>query len=191
MSAPTLFPPPLRPVPTPPNPLDDAVTDRGRYVATFTPCRRHRYTLTILIGDGPPGVFVMLNPSTADADRLDPTLRRVRGFAEAFGWGSITILNAFTFRATDPRSMLAEPEPNAPGADEAIRQMCLMANGRTVVGWGVHGRHRGRDAEVLAILRGIGSPASALGTTKDGHPRHPLYLPKTARPVAFPPTATA
>lgn len=167
------------------DPWKGVKVDTGRYVATFSPCRRHRYTLTIPVGDGPPGAFVMLNPSTADAEQLDPTLRRVRGFAEALGWGSVTIANAFTFRATDPRAMKAEPEPNGPAADAAIRSVGLYANGRTVVGWGVHGSHRGRDVEVLAILHAIGSPVSCLGTTKAGHPRHPLYLPAAARPVPF------
>jgi hypothetical protein len=79
---------------------------------TFSPCRRYRYVLhhdwTDLL-DSPGGyvAWIGLNPSTADEQQLDPTLRRVRSFTASMGYRRFVMLNLFGLRATDPKVMLA------------------------------------------------------------------------------------
>lgn len=83
------------------------------------------------------------------------------------------MLNLFALRATDPRAMMADAHPVGAANDTALR---TMVGGRDLVvaAWGVHGRHRGRAAEVVRVLSS--RRLLCFGATKDGHPRHPLYL---------------
>jgi hypothetical protein len=162
--------------------------------ASFSPCRSYRYDLVrtwtpLIVPLGEPRkqlAVVMLNPSTADESRDDPTIRRVIGFAQAWGCGSLVVLNLFALRATDPDVMLAAVDPVGPQNDEFLRQYlgAFARNGLPVLAaWGVHGSHRGRDAAVLRIVPGV--DWRCLGTTKDGAPRHPLYVRATTQLQPF------
>lgn len=156
--------------------------------ALFNPHRTHRYCLTRQWNpDRAPAVFIMLNPSTADAFRLDPTLTRCRSFATAADAGGMVILNAFALRATDPRELARHPHPVGPDNDQVIRAVLATAPGPVVLGWGSHTflRRTGRDRHVVDLIRAAGLTATALGVTKDGYPRHPLYLPASARPAPY------
>jgi len=158
------------------------VTDRttgpeGAALATFDPSRTYRYRLTRTWDpDGPRVNFVMLNPSTADAFELDPTVRRCVGFARSWGFGSLEVTNIFAFRATDPTVLVAQSEPVGAGNDRAIRHAARTAD-RVVVAWGIRGTHQGRGNQVAALLAGLGVRPVALRVTKGGHPTHPLYVP--------------
>ena len=81
----------------------------------FSPCRRYRYTLwrdwNPLLPDNVYAMFIGLNPSTADETNDDPTIRRCINFAKSWGCDSFCMTNIFAFRATDPKVMIAEPEP--------------------------------------------------------------------------------
>lgn len=144
--------------------------------AVFSPCRRYRYLLWRVWRPGDKLVaFIGLNPSTADETANDPTVRRCIGFAERWGYGGLVMLNLFAFRATDPKVMKAEPEPVGPENDQAIWN-AAMAVDQVIAAWGTHGEHQGRDKRVRGQLQNL----YCLGTTKDGHPRHPLYLPNDA-----------
>jgi hypothetical protein len=124
-----------------------------------------------------PGVlFIGLNPSTADETVNDPTIRRCMTFAKKFGGGRLIMANLFALRATDPYQMLEHPEPIGPDNDHWLRRLAREA-GITIAAWGVHGQFRGRAEAVRALLP---SQLFALGLTKEGHPRHPLYLPGNA-----------
>lgn len=149
--------------------------------ATFSPGRAYRYALTRQWDTAvPPAVFVMLNPSTADAARPDPTVTRCAGFALRENCGGLVIVNLFALRATDPRELRGHPDPVGPGNDWFIREHCTA--GRLVIAaWGAHGRLLGRDQAVLALLREARAAALCLGVTAGGMPRHPLYLPRTAQ----------
>lgn len=151
--------------------------------ATFSPCRRFRYTLwrTWAAVDGHAdcyAMFVGLNPSTADEANDDPTIRRCVGFARAWGFQGLCMTNLFAYRATDPADMLAQADPVGEGNDRTLRAMAERA-GIVVAAWGVHGAHGGRAAAVRKLLPKL----HYLKLTKDGHPAHPLYLPKTLRPL--------
>lgn len=118
-------------------------------------------------------VFIGLNPSTADENKDDPTIRRCIGFAKRFGFDGVVMLNLFAFRATLPEVMKAAPNPVGPHNDAVIKSYL----GNTfIAAWGVHGSFLGRDREVSAMIPEL----FCLGTTKEGHPRHPLYLKNDA-----------
>lgn len=152
--------------------------------ATCSPCRRYRYTLwrrwAALEREACAyAMFVGLNPSTADETNDDPTVRRCIGFAQAWGFAGLCMTNLFAYRATDPANMLAQADPVGEENDAYLRAMAEKAS-IVVAAWGVHGAHRGRGAAVGKLLPQL----HYLKLTKHGHPAHPLYLPKTLRPLA-------
>jgi hypothetical protein len=117
-------------------------------------------------------VFLMLNPSTADANHDDPTIRRCIGFAKDRGFGGIDVVNLFAWRATRPSELLAVDDPVGPMNDMHIR---AASEGRTIVAaWGAGGSHRDRVAHVWQLIPF--EHVVCLGITKHGHPRHPLYV---------------
>ena len=146
---------------------------------------RYRYWLhRRLSADGDGGlVFVMLNPSTADAAEDDPTIRRCIGFGRRWGYRELTVVNLFAMRATNPAVLRAHGGV-AVGArnDDALRWARSAPNTRTVVaGWGNHGMHLDRDLAAMAMLR----PMMALRTTRLGCPAHPLYLPSASELLPY------
>lgn len=147
--------------------------------ADISDCGLYRYWLTRGWGEGQMGAWVMLNPSTADATQDDPTIRRCINFSKAWGWGSLVILNLFALRATDPAELRKADDPVGPLCDLGVKSFIgLMECGRPVVAaWGVNGTLLDRDKAVLAMLAARGVQVQCLGVTKDGHPKHPLYLP--------------
>lgn len=124
----------------------------------------------------------MLNPSTADAERDDPTIRRCASFARAWGLGGMTVVNLFALRATDPARLRRARDPIGRDNDRHIAEAAAGAD-RVVVAWGVHGTLRDRDRAVLALL--AGARPRCLGLTRGGHPRHPLYLSARTRSRPF------
>lgn len=148
----------------------------------------YRYTLTrTWNASAEPLVFILLNPSTADASQDDPTIRRCVGFAKRWGFGGIVVVNLYAFRAAKPRDMLAAIDPIGPDNDRILTE---IVNGRTVVAaWGTNAR-RERVAEMLTLIQGT-ARLLALEITKFGHPRHPLYVHREAQPVPWPAPLTA
>lgn len=141
-------------------------------------------------------VFVMLNPSTADGEQDDPTIRRCVGFAKRLGFDRLDVINLFAWRATSPADLLkVGPDSDPCGiANQDAFHRTLDAAGMVICAWGANGTHLGQNetalgwiADHLDILadEGRNVPLLALGLTKDGHPRHPLYLPADAQPMAF------
>lgn len=149
--------------------------------AVLSPCWKYRYSLIRRWGTGPHVVFIGLNPSTADARLDDPTIRRCMVFAEDWGFSAIRMLNLFAYRATKPEDMLAATDPVGPFTDRLLMAHTEGA-GAIVAAWGIHGVHQGRDEQVKEMFKGR---LSYLRLTKEGHPGHPLYLPKTLTPVPW------
>jgi len=133
---------------------------------------------------GRKALFVMLNPSTATEVQNDPTVERCERRARALGFGAFTVTNIFAWRDTDPRKMRAAVDPVGPENDAAILQATREAD-QIVAAWGTHGAHLGRGAAVEALLRGTGLPVHHLGLTKDGHPKHPLYIGYAQQPTLW------
>lgn len=145
--------------------------------ATFSPCRTYRYALTRRWVANTEGIaFLMLNPSTADAFVLDPTIRRCMGFARGWGFGGLLVLNLFGLRSTDPAALRTHVDPVGPDNDAVIVDWLGRLSGPVVAAWGVHGVYRQRGEQVAGLLRDHGRRLMCLGATKDGHPRHPLYV---------------
>ena len=134
--------------------------------AVFSRCRRWRYLLWRRWDARlPVANFLMLNPSTADEFKLDPSCTRARLYAERWGYGALIVTNIFGWRATDPADM------------KAARESAIV-----VCAWGNHGAHLERSATVLALLRAGGVALHALRINGAGEPAHPLYLPATLIP---------
>jgi len=159
--------------------------------AVISADRRYRYYLRRTFDDTLPicGV-VMLNPSTADETKLDPTLRRVLGYCRRWGFGGFRIANLFALRATDPRELLTADDPVGPDNDAWLRSLITEVD-RVVVGWGTGrypriGNRWERVAEILAPAKPV-----CLATAKDGQPCHPLYQRADLTPVAWYPGVAA
>ena len=120
--------------------------------ATFSPCRRWRYLLWRRWDAAKPAAnFLMLNPSTADEHKLDPTCSRARDYAERWGFGTLIVTNVFGWRATDPDDMKAAKDPVGPGNDAAIVK-AARESAIVVCAWGNHGGFNDRSKEVLKKL---------------------------------------
>jgi hypothetical protein len=149
--------------------------------AIFSPDRVWRYQLRrVWDPQLPPVAFVGLNPSTADETHDDPTVRRCIGFARRWGYGSLIMANAFAFRATDPREMMDAADPVGPDNDLHLRAIAAEAP-LVVAAWGAHGVFHGRSAQLTVLLGEV----SALGLTKGGEPRHPLYVRGDVQRIAY------
>lgn len=150
--------------------------------ATFSPCRRYRYTLTRQwSANDSRCVFVMLNPSTADENTNDRTVAKCIRYAIGWGYGSLLVLNIFAWRSTDPSVLKDLDDPIGPDNDAAI-MAGIRGAGVVLCAWGKHGALRGRGVEVLAALRSAGVTPRALSLNNDGSPAHPLYLPSAFTP---------
>lgn len=149
--------------------------------AILSCCGKYRYTLWRTWNPQRPYLLVVgLNPSTADATLDDPTIRRCVGFAKAWGYGGLCMVNLFAWRATDPKIMMLQADPVGPENDIWLTQHAVGA-GMILAAWGVRGAHNGRDKQVLAALREHG-PVYCLGVTQCGQPRHPLFIKADTRP---------
>jgi hypothetical protein len=148
--------------------------------ASFSRDRRYRYSLTRHWAEGPTVAWVMLNPSTADARQDDPTIRRCIAFSRAWGFGALEVVNLFGLRSPHPRDLVASDEPVGPGSDRALRAALREAE-VVVAAWGnLSGALRGRDELVQTWLP---ADTACLGVTRQGAPRHPLYVAGATLPV--------
>lgn len=129
-------------------------------------------------------MFIGLNPSTADETLDDPTIRRCVGFAQDWGYGALCMTNLFAWRATQPNDMKRESNPVGQDNDSWLLKLSSKA-GIVIAAWGTHGCHMHRDLTVKQLLGNVGVKLHHLGLSKDGFPKHPLYLPKTSKPTLF------
>lgn len=157
--------------------MRDVLFDDASRGAVISSCGTFRYSLWRRWGDGPRALFVMLNPSTADAMQDDPTIRRCVGFAKRWRHASIEVVNLFAFRTTDPRNLDAAwrggVDVIGPDNREHMTAACKRAN-TIVAAWGAFDA-RGALFVARATLRHF-APVWCLGRTKSGQPRHPLYV---------------
>ena len=172
-----------------------------RSYADISPCGRYRYLLErewrgthdpkhwrwfgakdgtgAELGEPQSVMFIMLNPSTADGNVDDPTIRRCVGFAKAWRYEAISVVNLFAYRATKPKDLFAAGDAiHGPRNQEVIERAACRA-GLIIAAWGSHGAWGEQDEIVCGWLHN--RPIYALGLTKDGHPRHPLYLRRDAK----------
>ena len=143
------------------------------YPCAWSPCKQYRYALWRVWTAAPKRVCMVigLNPSTANETENDPTVRRCISFAQRERCDALVMTNIFAFRATDPEVMKSTAEPTGSENNDWLIRCSSLAT-VVIAAWGVHGEYRGRAGEVAELIPGL----LCLGTTNDGHPRHPLYV---------------
>jgi hypothetical protein len=121
----------------------------------------------------------MLNPSTADEQKNDPTVERCQRRATSLGFGGMVVVNLFALRSTDPAMLYTNPSPvshpSEPDRNDRSIKRAIFFCKNAVAAWGSHGRFTERAKQVMHHIRFCDN-LTCLGTTKDGHPRHPLYV---------------
>jgi len=151
--------------------------------ATFSDCQRYRYQLERTWGERlsrkSTVVFVGLNPSTADASKDDPTIRKCTDFAQRWQFKKLIMVNLFAWRTTDPNGLLASDDPvgelNDQYLDKAIKQSSMV-----LACWGEYGTILDRSSQ---FRRRYSRRLHCLKKNASGEPTHPLYLPATLTPV--------
>jgi hypothetical protein len=149
--------------------------------AVLSDCGTYRYELSRRwdVTRGRVG-FIMLNPSTADGQQDDPTIRRCIGFAKAWGYGWLVVRNLYALRATDPKELWKHPAPVGPDNDGYL--LDSVNDPVTVCAWGANGR---RGDAVINALSDAGVALHYLELTRAGKPKHPLYLRADLTPAPF------
>lgn len=162
--------------------------------AIISECGAYRFRLDRKWSGDPPMLVCMLNPSTADAERDDPTITKLIGFANRFGFGHLIVVNLYPFRATKPADLKAahypNPSQNAHTIREAVRQVLvepgyIPQRGEVFCAWGANARGRPEAAHFLAGVREAGGTPYAFRLLSDGTPEHPLYIPYDITPAVM------
>ena len=159
-----------------------AKIDGIRSWAYYSPCLAWRYGLRRVWGAGPELLYIMLNPSTATELANDPTIERCQRRAVQLGFGGMRIANLFAWRATRPQELRTVADPVGPENAALLEDWCAGAE-MTLAAWGVHGVLMGEGPRVARRLTG---DVRHLGLTREGHPRHPLYVPYARQPMPWP-----
>ena len=143
--------------------------------ATIDVTEQYRYTLLREWDSNAPRVaFVMLNPSTGDAQIDDNTINRCINFARSWEYGSIEVVNLFGYRSKNFDYIKGVSNPIGNENNEFISTVVNRAS-IVVAAWGDNGTYLSRDLEVIALISEV-KDVYCLGITSKGNPRHPLYL---------------
>ena len=149
--------------------------------AILSAARKYRYVLTRIWDETKPTVvFIGLNPSTADEEADDKTIRKCIGYAKRWGYGKLIMANLFAFRSTDPSLLKRVEDPVGPDNDSYI-QKCVSESNLVIACWGNHGKLLNRDKVLMDSLPNL----VCLKRNKNGTPHHPLYLSKDITPVPY------
>lgn len=143
--------------------------------------RKYRYVLTRIWDEKKPTVvFIGLNPSTADEEVDDETIRKCIGYAKRWGYGKLIMVNLFAFRSTDSSMLKRVEDPVGPDNDSYI-QKCVSESNLVIACWGNHGKLLNRDKALMGSLPNL----VCLKRNKNGTPHHPLYLSKDITPMPY------
>ena len=143
--------------------------------------RKYRYILSRTWDETKPTVlFIGLNPSTADENEDDSTIRRCINFARSWGYGGILMANLFAYRATNPRKLYSEQDPIGSDNDFYIKEYADKSE-MIIACWGNHGRFNNRSQRVYNLIGSL----NCLDTNKNGEPKHPLYIRSDTRPKPY------
>lgn len=158
------------------------MTDYKEKFAKISACGKYRFWLMRHWGEGKSRMtFVMLNPSTADTDQDDPTIRKCVGFAQRHGYSGVEVVNLFAFRATDPKELKAAGWDTGGDTNRRVLTSALVTSGmraqHIVAAWGANARGRPEAAAFLDLARRLPVTVHALRLSPDGTPHHPLMLP--------------
>ncbi len=152
--------------------------------ANFSDDGQYRYLLGRHISDTPCRLlFIMLNPSTADAKKSDSTITRCINFARDWGYGTMEVVNLFAFRTPYVKALRQTDDPIGTDNDEWICGALHEADA-VVLAWGNHGAYKNRSQAVRHMAFDA-KPSYHLGLNKTGEPKHPLYLRSDTKPVQY------
>lgn len=153
--------------------------------AEFSDCERYRYCLSEVWNTELPLVmFLMMNPSVAGNDYADPTVVKTGKYARAWGYGGQLVGNVHAYRVTESKRLIEAEDPVGPKNDSALLRMAADA-AIVVLAYGLPPKPlRLRANFVVDFLQGQ-FPLKYLQLTKNGTPRHPLYLKSELRPLEF------
>jgi hypothetical protein len=150
--------------------------------AVISDCGKYRYMLRRAWDYTKPRLlFIMLNPSTADAEIDDPTIRSCIRLSTCLGYGSFEVVNVFGLRATNPKELAAAEDPIGP-LNERISAAAIVRSDMVVCAWGAHPMAMRKTGHMLSLIRLYRPAAYCFGSTKDGAPKHPLYI-KSGTPL--------
>jgi len=127
-----------------------------------------------------PVMFIMLNPSTADATKNDPTINKCIAYAKRWGYGALIVCNLYALRSRDPKALLSDSDPIGPDCDQWLVTMSKFA-AMKIAAWGNKSVLQWRVDKVRALV----GPLNCLEKSKSGNPKHPLYLRKNLFPKFF------
>lgn len=163
--------------------------------AVLSPCNLYRYTLEREFGDYEDGtpysgagaiMFVMLNPSTADAANDDPTIRRCLGFAHRFNFRELLVANVYSLRATNPQDLWKSTSSlRGPEHEYYFAGLAFRAH-RVVMAFGNHAASPDRRLVEKLVASNFRGDPCCLKRNKDGSPAHPLYLPASSNFLRYP-----
>lgn len=143
--------------------------------------RKYRYILSRTWDETKPTVlFIGLNPSTADENEDDPTIRRCINFAKSWGYDGLIMANLFAFRTTNPQGLYSEKNPVGSENDYYIKKFANKSE-KIIACWGNHGRFNNRSQIVYELVDSL----HCLDTNKSGEPKHPLYIRSDAKPKPY------
>ena len=150
--------------------------------AVISDCGKYRYLLRRAWDDAKPRVlYIMLNPSTADARQDDATIRSCVRLASGLGYGSMEVVNVFGWRATKPDELLTAADPCGP-LNEVSVQLALARCDIPICAWGAWPPADAASAYIRNAIRAKRPAAFCFGKTKSGAPKHPLYI-KSGTPL--------
>ena len=155
--------------------------------AVISECRTYRYTLSRVWDTNFPKLgIVMLNPSRADALKDDPTIRRCVGFAKRWKFGSLVVVNVYSARLTNPEYLQIIGEPIGPETERYFKESLTDAE-MVLLAWGsnIKGNQAAHAIQWLQEVNTNGKRFVHLGLTKDGQPKHPLYIKSDTVPQPF------
>lgn len=153
--------------------------------AIISDCQQYRYELgrDFIENANNPAIFCMLNPSTADALLDDPTIRRCIQFAKDFGHDSLKVVNLYAFRSPSPKDLWVASDPVGVDNNQYLMNLFLKHK-KIICAWGGNAKIE-RVQEVYDLLTKLNVEMWCLGTTKQGMPKHPLYLKATQPLLEF------
>lgn len=161
-------------------PLSLPTIERAAHLSV---CGTFRYRLSRTWDAALPRLcFVMLNPSTADHVRDDPTVKKCIAIAHHQGFGGIDVVNVYAYRSSSPVMLALAEDPVGPENDQHLREVLATAS-RVVVAWGAHAIPAERLMQVQTIVTTSGHTPYCLRRTRDGQPCHPLARGKAFVPV--------
>ncbi len=157
--------------------LTEAQTD-----AEISPCGKYRYTLWRQWEKCYRYcLFIMLNPSTADASQDDPTIRRCIGFAKSWDYGALAVVNLFAYRATKPSELRTVADPVGPDNDARLKVYIRDAD-MVIAAWGAN---PAVTQERVSVVTELNYRLFCLGKTQAGHPKHPLFISRDTKLETF------